>query len=102
MDYLLIYDYSDDYLERRSAFRNDHLGLAWAAQSKGNLILAGAFATPPNGAVFHFKCESPTVIEEFIKADPYVQNGLVIRWQIREWITVIGDSASTPIRPVTG
>ena len=99
MDYLLIYDYAADYQERRGAFRNEHLGLAWAAQAKGNLVLAGAFPNAPYGAVFHFRCDSPTVIEAFIQADPYVKNGLVTQWQIREWITVVGDAASAPVRP---
>lgn len=99
MDYLLIYDYAADYLERRGAFRSEHLGLAWAAQAKGHLVLAGAFADPPQGAVFHFRCDSPAVIEAFIQADPYVKNGLVTKWQSREWITVVGDAALTPIRP---
>jgi uncharacterized protein len=102
MDYLLLYDYAADYLERRGAFRDEHLGLAWAAQSKGQLILAGAFATPPHGAVFHFRCESPAVIEAFILADPYVKNSLVTKWQIREWITAVGEAASTPVRPAAG
>jgi uncharacterized protein YciI len=28
--------------------------------------------------------------EAFARADPYVRNGLVTRWRIREWTTVIG------------
>lgn len=102
MDYLLLYDYVADYPERRVPFRDQHLALAWAAQSKGALILAGVLANPTNGAVFHFKCDSPSVIEAFIKADPYVQHGLVTRWQIREWVTAVGDAASTPVRPIVG
>lgn len=99
MDYLLIYDYSADYLERRVPFRDEHLSLAWAAQSKGSLILAGVLANPPDGAVFHFKGDSPALIEEFIKSDPYVKNGLVTGWRIREWVTAVGEFASTPVRP---
>lgn len=99
MDYLLIYDYAADYLERRGAFRNEHLGQAWAAQEKGDLVLAGAFPEAPFGAVFHFRADSPAVIEAFIQGDPYVKNGLVTKWQIRPWTTVVGDAAATPIRP---
>ena len=102
MDYLLFYDYSSDYLERRSAFRAEHLARAWDAQSKGHLVLAGAFANPADGAVFHFRGDSPTAAEEFAKADPYVRNGLATRWRVREWTTVVGDAASTPVRPCAG
>jgi uncharacterized protein YciI len=101
MDYLLFYDYSSDYLERRSAYRADHLALSWDAHSKGDLVLAGALANPADGAVFHFRGDSPTAAEEFAKADPYVQNGLVTHWRVREWTTVVGEAASTPVRPST-
>jgi uncharacterized protein YciI len=102
MDYLLFYDVSSDYLERRGTFRAEHLALAWDAQSKGYLVLAGALANPTDAAVFHFRGDSPTAAEEFAKADPYVRNGLVTRWRVREWTTVVGDAASNPVRPSTG
>jgi hypothetical protein len=102
MDYLLMYDYSAEYLARRGAFRDEHLALAWAAHAKGLLILAGAFAHPADGAVFHFRSDAPTAVEAFVAADPYVQNGLVTRWHIREWITAIGDAAATPVHPPSG
>src|SRR5688572_7516439 len=99
MDYLLFYDVAPDYLERRAAFRNEHLALAWDAQARGDLILAGALANPADGAVFHFRGNSPAAAEAFASADPYVRNGLVTRWRVREWTTVVGDGASTPVRP---
>lgn len=99
MDYLLYYDYAPDYLERRGEFRDEHLTLAWAAQAKGQLVLGGAFANPADGAVLHFKCDSSAAVEEFVKADPYVRNGLVKSWKIREWTTVVGDAAANPVRP---
>ena len=102
MDYLLFYDYSSDYLERRGAFRAEHLALAWDAQSKGHLVLAGALANPADGAVLHFRGDSFTAVQEFAKDDPYVRNGLVKRWRVREWTTVVGDAASTPVRPSAG
>jgi uncharacterized protein len=101
MDYLLFYEVAPDYLERRGTFRAEHLALAWAAQAKGDLVLAGALAHPADGAVFHFKGDSPAAAEQFAKADPYVRNGLVTRWRVREWTTVVGDAASAPVRPDT-
>ncbi|MDX9706978.1 MAG: YciI-like protein [Azospira sp.] len=99
MDYLLFYDYAPDYLERREEFRAAHLLLAWAAQSRGELILGGAFANPADGAVLHFRGDSPALAEAFTRADPYVLNGLVTAWRVREWTTVVGDAAAHPIRP---
>jgi uncharacterized protein len=101
MHYLLFYDYVPDYLQRRDRFRNEHLALAWQAHERGELILAGVIAEPIDGAVLLFRASSPQPVEAFIAADPYVIHGLVTRWRIRPWQTVVGDGASTPIRTVS-
>ncbi|MEM5437030.1 hypothetical protein GCT13_31405 [Paraburkholderia sp. CNPSo 3157] len=98
MHYLLIYDVSSDYLERRAEFRGAHLKLAWAAAERGELLLAGALADPVDTAVLLFEADSPEVPEAFAKADPYVLNGLVTQWRVRPWTTVVGEHASTPVR----
>lgn len=97
--FLLFYDFAPDYLERRGQFREAHLRKAWASHTAGNLVLGGAFADPADGAAVLFKGTSPSVAEEFAKSDPYVMNGLVTGWRVREWSTVAGDSAANPIRP---
>jgi len=102
MDDLLFYDYVPDYLERRAESRDQHLVLAYRANSKGERVLAGALANPADGAVLHFRGDSPAVAEEFAKADPYVRNGLVTHWRVREWTTVVGDAAATPLYPSSG
>ncbi|HXU84088.1 MAG TPA: YciI-like protein [Polyangia bacterium] len=98
MHYLLLYETAPDYLERRGAFRNEHLALAWKAHERGELILAGALADPVDGAVFLFQGSSPASAEAFAATDPYVKNGLVKTWRVRPWTTVVGDMATTPIR----
>jgi hypothetical protein len=50
--FLLLYELVDDYVERRPAFREEHLRLA--------------------------------------RDDPYVREGLVKQWAIRQWTVVIG------------
>ena len=97
MHYLLIYDLADDYMERRGPLRAEHLGLAKAAEARGELILAGAMANPPDGAVLLFRGDSPEAAEAFAAADPYVKNGLVKRWRVREWTTVVGRDAEARI-----
>jgi uncharacterized protein len=99
MHYLLLYDFAADYLERRTAFRSEHLRLAWESQHRGELILAGALAEPVDGGVLLFKSESPGPAEQFAAADPYVKNGLVKHWRVRQWNTVVGEQASNPVRP---
>lgn len=95
--FLLFYDYVPDVLERRGPLRAAHLELAKAAQQRGELILGGALADPVDSAVLLFDCESASVVEEFVRNDPYVQGGLVTRWRIRPWTTVVGDGAKTPV-----
>jgi hypothetical protein len=95
--YLLFYELAPDYLERRPAFRAEHLALARAAVAQGTLVLAGALAEPADEAVFLFKGPGPEAAEAFARADPYVANGLVRGWRVRLWTTVVGDMALTPV-----
>jgi uncharacterized protein len=99
MHFLLIYEAAPDYMQRRGAYRNEHLKLAWAAHGRGELVMGGAFADPPDGAVLLFKGDSPAAAEQFAAADPYVKNGLITRWRVRKWTTVVGNDAATPVRP---
>ncbi|MFL6786926.1 MAG: YciI-like protein [Sphingomicrobium sp.] len=96
--FLMFYEGAPDYLERRPQFRSAHLRHAWAAQARGELVLAGALADPVDGAVLMFKGEDASAAEAFARADPYVINGLVQRWHVREWTTVVGELAATPVR----
>jgi uncharacterized protein YciI len=100
MHYLLFYEFVPDYLERRGQYRNEHLRLAWDAHARGELVLAGAYAEPTDGAALLFKGDAGAA-ERFAAADPYVRAGLVTRWRVRGWTTVVGDNASTPVHPVT-
>jgi uncharacterized protein len=97
--FLLFYEVADDYVERRAALREAHLEKAWAASAAGSLVLGGALANPLDGAVLLFRGDTSAVAEAFAAADPYVVNGLVKRWYVREWTTVAGEAASTPVRP---
>lgn len=99
MHYLLFYEVGDEYMERRPDFRRQHLELAWQAQRRGDLVLAGALANPVDGTVLLFQGSSPAAAEAFAEADPYVRNGLVARWRVREWTTVVGMDATNPVRP---
>jgi uncharacterized protein YciI len=97
MHYLLLYDVVPDYVARRVPLRSAHLTHARAAVARGELVLGGALANPPDGAVLLFRGDSPAVAEAFARADPYVANGLVTSWRVREWTTVVGDKAEVPV-----
>ena len=99
MHYLLLYEFVPEYLERRGAYRDEHLRLAWAAHERGELLLAGAFADPADGAALLFHCDAPDVPLRFAGADPYVLNGLVLKHTVRQWTTVVGKEADHPVHP---
>jgi uncharacterized protein YciI len=99
MHYLLFYDVVENYAEKRAPFRRDHIAHAKAAVARGDLVLAGAFANPVDGTVLLFKGESAAAAEAFAHADPYVTGGLVTKWRVREWTTVIGKDAEVPLPP---
>jgi uncharacterized protein YciI len=90
MYFALIYDVADDYLERRTAFRPEHLALGQAAAARGELVLGGAFSEPADKSLLIFKGDDKSVAESFARNDPYVKNGLVKSWRIRPWNVVIG------------
>ena len=81
MHFLIFYTYVPDVLERRAHFRG------------------GALADPVDGGVLWFSAPNKEVVERFAADDPYVKGGLVTKWTVRAWTTVVGDAASNPIRP---
>lgn len=99
MHYLLFYEVGEDYIARRAEFRNAHLEMARKASECGELLLAGALDNPADAALLLFKGDSPEVAEKFAKKDPYVMSGIVKRWYVREWKTVVGAGCASPVRP---
>ena len=97
MHYLMFYDVVDDYAEKRMPFRIAHIAYARKAVARGDLVLGGALTSPADGAVFVFRGSSPAVAEAFAAADPYVVNGVVRKWRVREWTTVVGALAESPL-----
>jgi uncharacterized protein YciI len=95
--YLLAYEIGSDFTQKREAYRSEHLALAWEASSKGELLLAGVLEPPTATAVLLFQGQSSEVAERFARADPYVREGLVKKRRVRQWHTVAGPAASTPV-----
>jgi uncharacterized protein YciI len=99
MHYLLLYELAPDYLDRRGEFRDRHLALAWESVERGELLLGGALSDPADAAVLLFQAGSSELPAAFAMSDPYVKNGLVTKWSVRAWQTVVGEQASNPVHP---
>jgi uncharacterized protein len=53
---------------------------------QGKLVMAGAFRDSPEGRLNTMGIlTSREAAEEFAKGDPFVLNGRVIKWNIRDW-----------------
>lgn len=97
--FVLFYDYVPDFRDKRAPHRGMHLAHAKASVARDELQLGGAFADEPPLGMLVFKAESPAVAEAFAAADPYVLNGVVVSWRVREWVTVVGPAALTQVTP---
>ena len=89
MHLVLEYTLADDYLQRRAALREEHLALLRAAQERGELLMAGALPDPFDRALLVWTAPRE-VVERFAGSDPYVVQGLVTGWTIRQWDVVVG------------
>lgn len=90
MYYILFYKTVENYVEKRAPYREEHLKYAKEAHERGTLVMGGVLSDPADSAVLVFKGEAPAVAEEFAQNDPYVKNGLITEWQVRQWMVVIG------------
>ena len=88
--FALFYEAVDDFIARRTPYREEHLRLVREAHASGELLLAGALGDPA-GALLVFTSSEETAAESFARNDPYVKNGLVIRWKVRPWAVVVGN-----------
>ncbi len=95
--FVLFYDYPADFRERRAPHRAAHVVHANASAAGDALQLGGAFGDDPPLGMLLFKGEGPAVAEDFARADPYVVNGIVSSWRVREWVTVVGAGALTKL-----
>lgn len=89
--FALQYELVDDFVGRRTPYREEHLGLLQELRAHGDVVLAGAFAEPVDRALLVFTGNDRTAVESFARRDPYVLNGLVKRWEVRLWNVVIGN-----------
>jgi uncharacterized protein len=87
--FALFYDVVEDFVVRRTPFRDEHLRLARESKERGELVFGGALADPVDQALLVFRAADAAVVEHFVANDPYVRNGLVTRWRIRPWAVAV-------------
>lgn len=90
MHYVLLYQYVEGILEKRKPFREKHLAILEELYDQGQVIMAGAWANPPDGAAIVFQADNADAVQQFVTRDPYMANGLVLSHSIKEWTVVVG------------
>ena len=88
MKYVLFYDSADDVLAKAPAHFPAHSARVDDFHARGELLMVGTFANPQEeGSMAIFT--SRDAAEEFVAGDPFVLNGVVRNWEIREWNEVL-------------
>ena len=82
MRYVLLYESGDDVAEKAPLHFPAHRARWQEFRDKGTLLLIGPF-TDQSGAMGVFTTREAA--EEFAANDPFVLQGVIKAWQIREW-----------------
>lgn len=83
MKYLLLYDTPPDVLEKAPLHFDDHRAALQPYRDAGTSLFASPLDDPRNGAISVWRDRASA--EAFAAVDPFVQRGVVSRWQIIEW-----------------
>ena len=84
MKYVLVYDSSPDVMTKAPIYGAAHQARCQEFLANGTLLMIGPFSNPHDGAMGIFKTREAA--EAFATGDPFVLNGVVARWQVREWM----------------
>ncbi len=83
MKYVLFYESADDVLSKAPAHFPAHKARLDDFHARGDLLMVGTFGDPQEeGSMAIFTTREAA--EEFVAEDPFVLNGVVRSWQIRE------------------
>jgi uncharacterized protein len=88
MKYVLFYEPADDVVARAAPHFAEHSARLDDFHARGTLLMVGTFGDPQTeGSMSVFT--SREAAEEFVEGDPFVRNGVLRGWHIREWDEVL-------------
>lgn len=90
MKYVLYYQSSPDVLEKAPLYIEAHRARWQQFLDDGTLLMIGPFSNPKEGSMAIFTTREAA--ESFAKDDPFVLNGVVSNWVVREWM----EATATP------
>jgi uncharacterized protein len=80
--YVLFYEAAADMSRAREIFPA-HRAKWQEFVARGQLLMIGPFTDPRQGAMGVFTTRAAA--EEFVQVDPFVLEGVVKKWELREW-----------------
>jgi uncharacterized protein YciI len=84
MKYVVFYESADDVMSRAPAHFAAHSAHVEAFRARGAILMVGTFADPQTqGSMAIFPTRQAA--EDFVATDPFVIEGVVRRYEIREW-----------------
>ncbi|MDB5764772.1 MAG: hypothetical protein JWQ21_3767 [Herminiimonas sp.] len=87
MKVVMFYEVAQDGMAKAQANYAAHRIRLDEFHARGELLMAGPYANPAEGAMGVFK--SREAAEEFIQGDPFVINGVIGKWSLRDWNEVL-------------
>jgi hypothetical protein len=87
--YVVFYESAENVAAKAPLHMEAHSALIDEFAGKGELQLIGTFADPQkDGAMCLFRTREGA--EAFVARDPFVRNGVVKAWTIKEWREILG------------
>jgi uncharacterized protein len=87
--FVLFYDSADDVYESAPRHFAAHRARLDEFRDRAELLLVGTFADPRrDGSMAIFRTQEGA--EDFARGDPFVLNGVVVRWRVLQWNEAFG------------
>lgn len=83
MKAVVFYYTAPDFLAKAPALFPAHKARLDEFQRRGDLLAVGTWADPRDGAMAVFRARAAA--EAFVADDPFVKQGVVARYEIRDW-----------------
>ena len=84
------YESIDEIMAREPEALAAHLARSKEWHARGTFLMAGAFLDKQEGPISTMGVlTTREAAEEFARGDPFVLNGMVSKWYIREWANIL-------------
>jgi uncharacterized protein YciI len=96
MKFAAVIEYIAD-TEKVNALRPTHRAYLTSLLESGQLVAAGPFADN-YGSLIIYEAADAAAAEAILKADPFHDGGIFVRWTIRPWNQVFANPQLMPVK----